>query len=137
MMHGNFPCAGTAFRVDARSYSISNADGDHYASETKIELSVAQITRFTPKGFYFVDWTDSVGWHERLVLDRWAKKQVNRTVEGALKDFLARRRAALSIYSRRVEQAKTEIAMAEWSGMLGRLQAKADHYAKGKNPWQA
>lgn len=98
---------GHAFRVVGNSYSVSDEDGGHAYSTSKIELIAFPIVKRTDKGFR----VRIGGWDHapqtRWISFDWTKRFASLTVEEAIESFAARKDREASIYEARAKGSRS------------------------------
>jgi hypothetical protein len=97
-------------RAEARRYSvIIDADADRFGvSGPGLELFYFNILRLTPCGAWIDVWGEA-----RFVLLTANKKWACKTTDEALGSLAARKRRQVQILSRRLQEAKEDLALAE------------------------
>lgn len=91
-------------------------------SSLRVRIEQFEVVRKTPKGAWIIDNSGD----RRLILDHWFNKFANPTLEGARRDFIARKKKLIAIQEARIRDAKLAVATAEKnvledSGIRGEL----------------
>lgn len=91
------------------------------------------VVKKTPKGAFIYD---DVG-KRRFICDNWYCKFANPTVEGARRDFIARKRKLIAVQERRIRDARLAIATAERNEFETRGLLGERRYLKRVHSWEA
>lgn len=89
-------------------------DGDYIPGPSYVRVRIVTfiVDKLTPKGAWV--WLPVDGcMTKRFVCNNWYSKYANPTVEGARKDFIARKKRLIDIQSRRIRNAQEAIELAE------------------------
>lgn len=78
-------------------------------SVVRVQIEQFEVVKKTPKGAWIVDNNGD----RRLILDHWFNKYANPTLDGARRDFIARKKKLIAIQEARIRDARLAIATAE------------------------
>lgn len=101
-------------------------------SSLRVQVVTFPVIKKTPKGA----WIRVGGVGRQLVLDHWHRKFANPTLEGARRDFIARKRRLISIQEARIRDAKIAIATAERNEFEDRGLLSELRYLKRVHAWE-
>lgn len=98
---------GYAYRVIDATYSTCiDPDGDVYGSSTQLEIIAFPIVKKTDSGFRIWRGGSKELPETRWVSFAWNKSWASLTPEGAVKDYIARKKRQASIYEARANTAR-------------------------------